>query len=462
MKITVLLLLLVMISIVNAAPSRYPGSNPATVAIHLPLDNETADVTENMFGVDAPTRNIATTDYIPQSIANGVDLDGTNKDVNSTFKPGTTDGFSFCWWINTTQGNSGQAFLGADIDVANPTFFLHESVGRMRVEMHDSGGSQSVVRWIGAYDFNNGLNHSICLTKRQGDCQHDAWELYIDTVRREPTRDDTTCSANSTLEPIWIGSRESISWADAAFDEMIVWNRLIDNATVASFHAGNWSGGGGGGGGSGPFLYGFNCTSCGTPFGDNVTPYTTSDTTPTFRLNTDVSANCRVDDANLTYNQMTQAFDCSTTGGTSHMCSLNVSNQLVTSPDYVYVACSLVGDSSASFTAELQMDITGIEESTDTAIDMGINHSTAWPNVTVYKDHPVSLRNLANQQFSGTVDRIVFYNNQRWIINYNPDNETAAGLTFNISPLIYVPPLYMLLIHTSHICIMRLFRDIRK
>ena len=431
-------MILFIVSIVHAAPTRYSGSNPANASIHLPLDNETSDITENMFGVDAPTRNIETTDYVPQSIVNGVDLDGSNEDINSTFNPGNTDGFSFCWWINTTQGQAGQAFLGTDVDISSPKFFLHESIGRIRVEMHDSSGGQSVVRWLNAYsNISGGLNHSMCLTKRQGDCANDVWELYIDTVRREPLRDDNTCSANSSLSTIWIGSRESISWTDAAYDEMIVWNRLIDNATKDSFHAGNWSGGGGGGGGgAAPVISAMNCTSCNHPFGDMVTPYTTTDTTPTFTISTDINANCRVGDLQQNYSVMGSARNCATTGTTSHICSLRVDDELVTSTDYMYVSCARTDDEQSSSTSELQIELTGLDNTTSNAIDIGIQHSSVWPAATIYSDQPVFLRSVNNSQVTATVDRVVVYGNQRWIINY--ENETSLGLTFNISPTVYV------------------------
>ncbi len=57
-----------------------------------------------------------------------------------------------------------------------------------------------------------------------------------------------------------------------------------------------------------------------------------------------------------------------------------------------------------------------------------------WPGASIYTNQQVYLRDLNNRQNLTTVDRVVVYGNQRWLINYN--NVTTLGL-FNMSPVVY-------------------------
>ena len=186
-----------------------------------------------------------------------------------------------------------------------------------------------------------------------------------------------------------------------------------------------------------PALSAFNCTSCNIPQGDNVSPYTTADTTPTFTLGTNFSANCRIGDVNQTYTTMGSSRNCGTTGSTTHTCSLIAQDELATSTDYVYVSCANAQNDSLSNTAQLQMNITNLQTNTTNAIDRGIQESAIWPGAKVYSNQQIYLRNLDNIQVLATVDRVAVFGNQRWIFNAGIDDETALGL-FNLTPVVYV------------------------
>ncbi len=181
-----------------------------------------------------------------------------------------------------------------------------------------------------------------------------------------------------------------------------------------------------------PILSGFNCTSCNTPNGDTTSPYTTSDTTPTFTLSTDINSNCRVGKTNQSYNDFGDSRNCSGQGAESHTCTLTSQDELTSATDYVWISCANLNNlSNWNSSGALQMEITGVGEN---ALDLGIQASVLGSSATVYNNQQAYLRSISNQQLVSTVDRIVVYGNQRWLLNL--DNTTALGL-FNLSPAVY-------------------------
>lgn len=187
-------------------------------------------------------------------------------------------------------------------------------------------------------------------------------------------------------------------------------------------------------GGGVPVLSGLTCSDCNPP--GNTSPYVTSDTTPTFRFATNVNANCRVGNTDVNYTTMGGTRQCMGGEGlTMHTCTLTSQDALSPSSGVMYIACKNTNDSSEpvkSSTGPLQ--ITGIATTNATAEDYGIMQSVVWPQATVYQNQQVYLRDLNNNQKLATVDRVVVYGNQRWLIDY--DNGTPLGL-FNITPVVY-------------------------
>ncbi len=88
-----------------------------------------------------------------------------------------------------------------------------------------------------------------------------------------------------------------------------------------------------------PELSNINLTS--NPNGSLTEPYnSTGDLTPTFTFDTNEGATATISNANNTFES------CSTTGGTSHICTLPFNNTLVCGTDYVYVNVTDTSDNS--------------------------------------------------------------------------------------------------------------------
>ena len=186
---------------------------------------------------------------------------------------------------------------------------------------------------------------------------------------------------------------------------------------------------------------GLNCTSCNPPYGSTTSPYITADTTPTFKFTTTISgeemlATCRIGNQEVNYTAMGASRQCM--GGentTSHTCTLTSQDALPLESGTVYISCRNNYDGSESTRSSSgALAITGIATTTQDAIDYGIHQSGVWPQASVYQNQQVYLRDLSNNQKLATVDRVVAYGNQRWLINYH--NGSSLGL-FNITPVVY-------------------------
>lgn len=201
-----------------------------------------------------------------------------------------------------------------------------------------------------------------------------------------------------------------------------------------------------------------NCTSCDPPNGDTTSPYTTSDTTPTFTLDTNINGNCRIGDENITYSAMGSSRDCASgQGTTSHTCTLTTQDELIYTTDYVYVVCLNIAENNEA-SIELEMNITYLGNTSSHAIDTGIQSSEIWPGATIYEDQQVYLRDLGNNQVVATVDRIAAYGNQRWVLNHALENESKLGL-FNITPAVYVLDIANMSSHNVHLAVSNLINS---
>ncbi len=183
--------------------------------------------------------------------------------------------------------------------------------------------------------------------------------------------------------------------------------------------------------------YGVNCTSCNIPYGDTTPPFETDDTTPTFKFITGTNMSCRIGDTNTTHTLMGASRDCNSGQNvTSHTCTLTAQDALVNYNSSVYINC-LNGVDSTNNTEQLYMLISDLEILNDTeAIQQGIENSVVWPGAVVYTNQKVYLRSLNNTVVIATVDKVVVYGNQRWLINHVGPTENKLGL-FNMSPVIY-------------------------
>ena len=115
--------------------------------------------------------------------------------------------------------------------------------------------------------------------------------------------------------------------ADIDVDSFIFFNKSLSNAEILQLNNSNY----GGEDTTPPVMTAMNCTSCGDN-GDSVSPFTTTDTTPTFNVTTDENAKCRIADVTLNYGEMGEVYrNCTpeSSYGTSHICTLHPDDELI-------------------------------------------------------------------------------------------------------------------------------------
>ena len=187
------------------------------------------------------------------------------------------------------------------------------------------------------------------------------------------------------------------------------------------------------------YITNINCSSCKPPNGDTASPYTTSDTTPTFTFTTKNNILCRIGKQDQNYTTMNSSRNCNTTNSTNHVCSLSIQDEFINeSPTYVYISCLDPdgNDKKKSTAGPLVMDIS-YDTVGDVFIVDGIYQSTIWPGATIYSNQHVYLRDIYNNQTQATFDKVAIYGNQRWAFNYLSEGETSIGSFFNLSPVFY-------------------------
>ncbi|MEA2038030.1 MAG: hypothetical protein U9O94_11080 [Nanoarchaeota archaeon] len=197
-----------------------------------------------------------------------------------------------------------------------------------------------------------------------------------------------------------------------------------------------------------PLISSLNCTSCNVPNGDTSSPYETDDTTPTFRFDTDENARCAVGVSDINYTTMGSSRNCTSGEGTeSHICTLTVQDKFTSvGQNNLYISCKdssgnegNTTDPSKSNSGPIIMEIAGAgETSGDDAIELGITTSEIGGTATIYTAQQISARNLANDQFSGTFDKMAVQDNKRWAFNYVSSGESPITSLFNLTPVLWV------------------------
>ena len=202
---------------------------------------------------------------------------------------------------------------------------------------------------------------------------------------------------------------------DPYLDDLHIWNdTLSPNLTITAL----------------------NCTSCDPPSGDTVPPYTTFDTTPTFTFTTNMNTNCRIGVQDSNYTTFGSSRNCTSTGSTSHTCTVISVDEFTASAGNVFVGCSAYENISSS-TGALVMNITDLLVNTSLAIDRGVIASTISSGAVTYDDRKVYLRSANNTRVVATVDRVVTYGSQYWLFHYVNEGESATAI-FNMTPAVYV------------------------
>jgi hypothetical protein len=345
--------------------------------------------------------------------------------TKNNFPLGSTEEYTVICWVKLTGTHDNSlGFFNTDTGSANAILMKYDTNYNAKVKhnlAYQNFGIQNTNIW-----------HMMVMIRSNGKGLG-----YLNATLKSNVSDTT--NLNNVTSGI-IGADNSVGsrWDDIIgfVDECGVWNRSLSQSELTTLYNK-------GKGLEYPFYFGkpvlsnYNCTSCNIPFGDTSEPYTTSDTTPTFSLLTDIKANCSISDQNLSYANMGSSRTCSTGQKTTkHICTLPVSDELKYQQDYVYVSCANSINSSAYMTTRLEMDITGLGDTSTTALIDGVQNSIIWPGAMIYQNQKIYLRNLQGQQMLTTVDVVAVYGNKRWLLNYVLSNETILGL-FNITPVIY-------------------------
>lgn len=171
----------------------------------------------------------------------------------------------------------------------------------------------------------------------------------------------------------------------------------------------------------------------------------TWDSTPTVRFTTNLQLPCRMSSSrgvgDKNYTTMTGTRDCD--NGTvqfNHVCTLNVSDQLISQIEYLYISCNSTNQTNKSNSGLLNVTLRDIYVNSTKALDLGIQSSVIWPTATIYQNQQVYIRLLNTSQVTGTVERVAVFGNQRWIFNLYNNSDTLNPLIglFNITPVVYV------------------------
>ena len=254
---------------------------------------------------------------------------------------------------------------------------------------------------------------------------------------------DPSQTLNSADTNIWIHGYDSIGASPIGYiDEFLVGNRtggLTQEMVDYMWNDGNFRGyitidi-------TPPSINIYNCTSCGQ---DTDPPFTTNDTTPTFWIETDEPAYCAIAAIDANYTTMIEdnaERNCSG-GGTKYLtCTLQPDEMLINETDYAYIACKDTSDNenttSTSGALEMEIGTPEVETIGDNAIMAGINSSTIWP-ATVYSNQQIYLRDIDNNQVTGTFDKVASKENQWWAFNYITSTESFIIGLFNLTPAVY-------------------------
>ena len=177
----------------------------------------------------------------------------------------------------------------------------------------------------------------------------------------------------------------------------------------------------------------------------NIACNTTS-VTPTVQFNTSEESNCavaanRTQNPGQNYTYMGPSRRCSGAasgeGTKKHYCALNLTDELVYDISYLYISCidNDGNENRTSTSGALKLNITNLEVTTRNSIELGIQNSLS-NSYTVYADQKIYARNSANNQSTGTFDKVVKKLNKIWAFNRIGISDSHVNM-FNVTPVLY-------------------------
>ena len=341
-----------------------------------------------------------------------------------------TGPMTICSWIKTRSLSSTQTIF------ENPNLFLRiNSAGDIETEVWENDDGTGNYR-DDTFDTNLNVSQEyfVCAVKSASGYASGISTVYVNGINY-PFSSTMTGSSSSIYFDSRIGvmyrtnDDDYFDYFNGVISDIKIFNKALLSSEISDIYlmGRNYD----------PFFVGvpeissINCSSS----EDIVEPYTTGDTTPTFRFETNINSYCRIGNLNESYSFMGSNRTCATTGAMDHVCTLSLEDELSTAEDYVYIVCiNLMATKETS--VALQMDITNLEQNATLAILRGVSDSSIGLDAKTFLGQQVYLRNIEDDHFLGSVDVVAVYGNQRWLLNYVLPNESKIGL-FNMSPVIY-------------------------
>jgi hypothetical protein len=168
---------------------------------------------------------------------------------------------------------------------------------------------------------------------------------------------------------------------------------------------------------------------------------------PSVQFNTDENAFCAIAGGknatgfNLNYTHLGASRQCtgaaSGQGGTSHLCTLSLQDELIHPSNYLFISCEdeSGNENSTSTSGPLAINMTGLEANARDSIAIGINNALI-TGYSLYADQRVYARNSANGQNISRFDKVAKKSNKIWAFNSISVGESFANM-FNITPVFY-------------------------
>jgi hypothetical protein len=271
----------------------------------------------------------------------------------------STANFTVNYWLRWVSFDSAQNIWNARLNAGH--YWIHEYSAANGLNLGTSGGG--FVQYTTA--MTDGTWYMVTITY---DATNGNISLYVNgSLAHQDTRTATSGdTADFTVGvPAWATTSDTAD--DLIIDELVMWNRTLSTAEVAELKTRFFPFGAL----SPPVIV--NTTYNLTTFiaGQNSTrwrgdnehlPISTYDTTPTITFDTNMAAHCRISNSSMNWTTAGAARNCTTTGGTSHTCTLAAVDGIKEGMSYqsLYAACidtTYMYESASSTSGSLNISV---------------------------------------------------------------------------------------------------------
>ena len=273
-------------------------------------------------------------------ISGAYDFDATNDKIDipnhADFNFDTGD-FSISVWFKTEvvninqaiiskgNGQAGIAYPGWRLQLSSTTLYFYASNGHADNNNYCLKTAMVADTWY----------HVVATRNSTG------VYMKVNGVSQNYANEGGASDVDNT-HPLGIGYKrtwEETAWFNGIIDEVGIWNRSLTDAEIIELYNS-------GDGLQYPFTTTFsnwNMTSDGgcTNWDDDINnSCNTTDSTPTITVDTSGDVDCRIGKTDVNWLMMGDTRNCSTTGGTSHICTLNETDSLSSGNQFIYINCN--------------------------------------------------------------------------------------------------------------------------